>query len=79
MAFLSPRRAALVYRLAPSVDKPQKDLRPDLPGLLLMVLSFGSLQYLANEGERRNWFDDGTVTAAVMLLGVAEVTDCQVR
>lgn len=63
--------AALVYRLAPSVDKPQKGLRPDLPGLLLMILTFGSLQYLANEGERRNWFDDGTVTMAVALLAAA--------
>jgi MFS transporter, DHA2 family, multidrug resistance protein len=64
---------ALVYRLAPSVDKPQRDLRPDVPGLLLMMLSFGSLQYLANEAERRNWFDDGTVTAAVVLLVVAAI------
>lgn len=65
--------AALVYRLAPSVDRPQKELRPDVPGLLLMMLSFGCLQYLANEGERRNWFDDGTVTAAVTLLVIAVV------
>jgi DHA2 family multidrug resistance protein len=65
--------AGLVYRLAPSVDNPQRELRPDLPGLLLMVLSFGSLQYLANEGERRNWFDDSSVTAAAAILAVAAI------
>jgi MFS transporter, DHA2 family, multidrug resistance protein len=63
--------AVLVYRLAPSLDKPQTGLRPDLPGLLLLVVSFGALQYLANEGERRNWFDDGAITAAATLLFAA--------
>jgi DHA2 family multidrug resistance protein len=38
-----------------------------------MVLSFGSLQYLANEGERRNWFDDSSVTAAVTVLVVTAI------
>jgi DHA2 family multidrug resistance protein len=64
--------AIVIYFVAPSVDKPQPDLRPDVLGFILMLVAFGSLQYLANEGERRNWFDDDTVAfAATLLLGAA--------
>ncbi len=61
----------LLYRAAPSVDKPQPELRPDIVGLLFALVSFGALQYLANEGERRNWLDDGSVTVALGLLVAA--------
>ena len=45
---------------------------PFLSGLCLMLLVFGSLQYLATEGERRTWFDDGSIaTAAALLLTAA--------
>jgi DHA2 family multidrug resistance protein len=63
--------AVLLYRAAPSVDKPQPELRPDITGLVFALVCFGALQYLANEGERRNWFDDGTVTVALGLLVAA--------
>ncbi|HKE36935.1 MAG TPA: MFS transporter [Candidatus Baltobacteraceae bacterium] len=63
--------ALLVYYVAPGLDKPQRGLRPDVPGVLLILLFFGSLQYLANEGERRNWFDDGGILAAAVLLVLA--------
>jgi MFS transporter, DHA2 family, multidrug resistance protein len=62
---------ALVYFAAPSTDTPQRRLRPDLVGLALSVIAFGALQYLANEGERRNWFDDPAVITAAALLAVA--------
>ena len=60
--------AVLVYYVAPSMDKPQRDLRPDVAGLLLVLTFFGALQYLANEGERRDWFDDGSIVVAAALL-----------
>lgn len=63
--------AAMVYVAAPSIDTPQKTLRPDLVGYGLSVMAFGAMQYLANEGERRNWFDDPSITAAVTILLVA--------
>lgn len=65
--------AILVYFAAPSPDKPQPDLRPDVVGFVLSLLTFGALQYLANEGERRNWFDDSSVTIAVWVLVVGLV------
>jgi DHA2 family multidrug resistance protein len=60
--------ALLVYLAAPKVDEPQRDLRPDIVGFVLSLLMFGSLQYLANEGERRNWFDDSSVFLAAFTL-----------
>jgi DHA2 family multidrug resistance protein len=62
---------ALVYVAAPSIDTPQKQLRPDLVGYALSVIAFGGMQYLANEGERRNWFDDPSVSAAVTIVVLA--------
>jgi MFS transporter, DHA2 family, multidrug resistance protein len=63
--------AGLVYFAAPSLDAPQRRLRPDVIGLTLSLITFGALQYLANEGERRNWFDDHSVVIAVTLLLLA--------
>jgi MFS transporter, DHA2 family, multidrug resistance protein len=63
--------AAMVYVAAPSIDAPQKQLRPDLVGYALSVSAFGAMQYLANEGERRNWFDDPSIIAAVAILLLA--------
>src|SRR5579862_7188950 len=63
--------AVVVYFAAPSIDSPQHKLRPDAVGYTLSVITFGALQYLANEGERRNWFDDQSVAIAVMLFVVA--------
>jgi len=62
---------ALVYFAAPSIDTPQRRLRPDVVGYALSITMFGALQYLANEGERRNWFDDPSVTIAFAVLAVA--------
>jgi MFS transporter, DHA2 family, multidrug resistance protein len=66
--------AILVYYAVPSVDKPQPKLRPDIAGLLFAFVGFGALQYLANEGERRNWFDDGSVVLAAVLFVAAACT-----
>ncbi|HEY1428853.1 MAG TPA: MFS transporter, partial [Candidatus Tumulicola sp.] len=60
--------AILIHFVAPSLDKPQRSLRFDATGSLLLVAFFGSLQFLANEGERRNWFDDGSIVLAGSLL-----------
>jgi MFS transporter, DHA2 family, multidrug resistance protein len=63
--------AILLYWAAPTVDKPQPELRPDIVGFLLALVSFGSLQYLANEGERRNWLGDGSIVVGIGLLVAA--------
>jgi MFS transporter, DHA2 family, multidrug resistance protein len=60
--------AAMVYFAAPSIDRPKPELRPDIIGYALSVIAFGAMQYLANEGERRNWFDDRSITAAATIV-----------
>lgn len=52
-------------------DAPQRALAPDAIGLALSIAAFGSLQFLANEGERRNWFDDPSIVAGALVLVVA--------
>jgi len=63
--------AALVYFMAPNLDKPQPHLKHDVLGYFLSLLSFGAMWYLANEGERRNWFDDPSIYVAVVVLLIA--------
>lgn len=63
--------ALSVWRYGPAQDKPQPNLKFDMFGFALSLLVFGAAQYLTNEGERRNWFDDPSVVRAVILLTLA--------
>ncbi len=63
--------AALIFFAVQSKDKPQPMLRFDIIGLTLSVLAFAAMQFLANEGERRNWFDDPAIGWGALLLAVA--------
>jgi DHA2 family multidrug resistance protein len=66
-AFATVAIGILVTVSAPNTDRPQH--RPfDIVGVTFSLFMFGSMQYLANEGEQRNWFDDGNVVVAAMLL-----------
>ena len=38
----------------------------DLPGVALLVLALGSLQFVLEEGERRDWFSSGSITMATV-------------
>jgi DHA2 family multidrug resistance protein len=69
-AFATLATALLIFAAVKNTDRPQADLRADIVGLCLSVLSFGALQFLANEGERRNWFDDPTVVLAATVLAI---------
>ena len=70
-AVVASGAALLVLLNARSYDQPQPHLRFDLLGYLLSLLAFGAAQYLANEGERRNWFDSQGVIWAVAILAIA--------
>jgi DHA2 family multidrug resistance protein len=52
-------------------DIVETGLRFDGFGVVLSVIAFGAMQYLSNEGERRNWFDDSTITVATIVLAVS--------
>ncbi len=52
-------------------DTPQRALSFDAVGLALSIAAFGALQYLANEGERRNWSEDPSILAGTLVLAFA--------
>lgn len=63
--------ALLIVVAVRNNDRPQPDLPIDVAGLALSVIAFGALQFLANEGERRNWLDDPTIVVGAAVLAVA--------
>jgi DHA2 family multidrug resistance protein len=64
--------AATVWSLI-DVDKPNPSLLRafDLPGLILMALFLGCFEYVLEEGERWDWFSDGTILAATVISAVS--------
>jgi DHA2 family multidrug resistance protein len=64
--------ATAVWKLI-DVDKPDWSLLKgfDLTGLTLMALFLGCLEYVLEEGERWDWFSDGTILTAAMVSVVA--------
>jgi MFS transporter, DHA2 family, multidrug resistance protein len=57
------------------IDKP--DLRllkdADYPGIVLMAISLGTLEYVLEEGTRWNWFDDSTIRTCAYIAGISGV------
>jgi DHA2 family multidrug resistance protein len=69
---------ALVAGLTPllvKMDQPDWSLltRADYPGMVLMAVGLGSLQYVLEEGARWNWLDDETIRIFAVIAGVAGV------
>jgi DHA2 family multidrug resistance protein len=62
--------AVLIAVAVNAPDRPQPDLRFDATGVALSIATFAAMQFLANEGERRNWFDDSAIVRAAVLLAV---------
>ncbi len=60
--------AALIFGAVNKKDIVETGLRFDVIGVALSLITFGAMQYLSNEGERRNWFDDSSVTIATIVL-----------
>ncbi|HYM73854.1 MAG TPA: hypothetical protein VET89_12795, partial [Stellaceae bacterium] len=57
------------------IDKPNPSLLRgfDFPGLVLMALFLGCLEYTLEEGPRWDWFADGSICAAAIVSGIASV------
>lgn len=70
-AFVALLAVALLWSQAPEADQPQPDLKLDIVGLTCGLLCFGGMQYLANEAERRNWFDSEGPAIAVAVVIVS--------
>src|SRR5262249_40999979 len=60
---------ALLVPFLVDIDKP--DLRllkdADYPGIVLMAISLGTLEYVLEAGTRWNWFDDNTIRTCAPL------------
>jgi DHA2 family multidrug resistance protein len=52
--------AAIVLTMVRNPTPPRK-MALDVPGLALLALAFGSMQYVLDEGERNDWFDDSQI------------------
>src|SRR5882724_6423599 len=58
-----------------NIDKPDFSLlrRADYPGIALMAVGLGTLEYVLEEGTRWNWFDDATIRGCAWVAGAALV------
>ena len=45
----------------------------DAGGIALLTLALGGLQFVLEEGERRDWFDSGTIVAAAVISAVGSI------
>ncbi len=57
------------------IDKPELSLLKggDYPGIVLMSVFLGCLEYVLEEGPRWDWFGDGTIRACAWISGVAGI------
>jgi DHA2 family multidrug resistance protein len=57
------------------IDEPDLSLlkQADYPGIALMAIALGTLEYVLEEGSRWNWFDDRTIRDCALIAGVAGV------
>jgi MFS transporter, DHA2 family, multidrug resistance protein len=57
------------------IDKPNPSLLKgvDIPGIVLMALFLGSLDYVIEEGAREQWFQDETIRNFAIVAGLAGV------
>jgi DHA2 family multidrug resistance protein len=55
------------------IDKPDLSLlkEADYPGIVLMSLTLGTLEYVLEEGTRWNWFDDSKIRTAAFVAAVS--------
>jgi len=61
--------AALLVR----IDEPNLSLLKDAdyPGIALMAVALGTLEYVLEEGSRWNWFDDATIRTSAWVAAIA--------
>jgi DHA2 family multidrug resistance protein len=66
---------ALLTPLLVKIDEPDFSLLKgaDYPGIVLMAVALGCLEYVLEEGARWNWFDDATIANLSLIAGVAGI------
>ncbi|HXW30759.1 MAG TPA: MDR family MFS transporter [Xanthobacteraceae bacterium] len=68
----------LITALTPllvDIDKPDVGLLKgaDYPGIALLAIFLGTLEYVLEEGTRWNWFDDSTIETCAYIAGISGV------
>jgi MFS transporter, DHA2 family, multidrug resistance protein len=58
-----------------SIDEPDLKLLKgaDYPGIALMAIALGTLEYVLEEGSRWNWFDDATIRGCSWVVAIAGI------
>jgi DHA2 family multidrug resistance protein len=66
---------ALGVALLVDIDKPDLSLLrdADYPGIVLMALALGTLEYVLEEGTRWNWFSDESIRVCTVIAAVSGV------
>ena len=66
---------AILAALLIKIDSPDLKLLKDAdyPGIGLMAVALGTLEYVLEEGSRWNWFDDATIRNCVWIAAIAGV------
>ncbi len=66
---------ALLIPFLVRIDEPDLSLlkEADFPGIALMAVALGTLEYVLEEGSRWNWFDDATIRDCALVAGIAGV------
>ena len=64
---------SILVPLLVKIDEPDLSLLKgaDYPGIALMAIALGTLEYVLEEGARWNWFDDATIRDCAMIASVA--------
>ena len=64
---------SILVPLLVKIDEPDLSLLKgaDYPGIILMAMALGTLEYVLEEGSRWNWFDDATIRDCAMIAAVA--------
>ncbi len=57
------------------IDRPDLSLLKgaDYPGMVLLAIALGTLEYVLEEGARWNWFDDSTITSCAWIAAIAGI------
>jgi DHA2 family multidrug resistance protein len=66
---------AVLVPLLVKIDKPNLGLMKDAdyPGIVLMAIALGCLEYVLEEGSRWNWFDDTTIRHLALIAAAAGI------
>jgi MFS transporter, DHA2 family, multidrug resistance protein len=64
---------AILVAFLVRIDEPDPQLLKDAdyPGIVLMAIGLGTLEYVLEEGSRWNWFDDATIRSCTWIAAIA--------